>query len=298
MLDRCLASVVAAAGPHDEVIVVDSASVDAEAVAAVVQRHGARLVRCDEPGVCRARNAGWRAGSCELVAFTDDDVVVDAAWLDSLVAVMTAHPEAAFVTGRIDCLPGQEGTDAPVAVKTDDEEAVFDASTVGDIGHNANMGVRRAALERIGGYDESLGAGGRFRAAPETDLFDRLFIAGFTGRYDPTVRACHDQWRGRSQRLSLDWRYGLGNGARLAKLIRSDRPRCRRVAREVVVEWGLRTFVRDVRSGYEYGALMDLARTVGVAVGFVTALAVPLESGHLHPRQRDRRRRSPSSSRP
>ena len=50
-------------------------------------------------------------------------------------------------------------------------------------------------------------------------MFDRLFLAGSVGRYEPAALAWHDQWRERGDVFALEWRYGTGSGARLAKLV-------------------------------------------------------------------------------
>lgn len=286
MLARCLASLTAALGAGDELLVVDSASVDAGGVAAVAAAHGARVVRCALPGVDRARNAGWRAAAHDLLLFTDDDVVVDAGWVDAFVASMAEHPEAAFVTGRIETPPGQPVPTRPVATKTELEAEAFDRASVGNLGHSASLAVRRSALEGIGGFDESLGAGGRFRSAPEADLFDRLLAAGCAGRYDPRPLAWHDQWRDADELLHLDWRYGTGNGARLAKLVRTDRVRARFVARDAVWEWGLRQLYDYVRARDRRAAVLVAVRLAATVTGFARALAVPLDAGHLRATER------------
>jgi glycosyltransferase involved in cell wall biosynthesis len=283
-LRRCLESVFAALREGDEVIVVDSASVDPE-VARVATAAGAVVVRCDRPGVDRARNAGWRRTGHDAVLFVDDDVVVDAGWADALVAALASDPPAGFVTGRIDALPGGHSMERPVAIKDDDEAARLDASSTGTLGHSASLAVRRAALEDVGGFDEAMGAGARFQSSPEVDLFDRLFAAGWVGRYEPAARAWHEQWRGRSELLKLDWRYGMGAGARLAKLVRTDRPRARRIAAEVFWATGLRTAWRDLRARYKTGVLLRLAQVVGAVVGFAAALPVPVRDGHYRPRR-------------
>jgi glycosyltransferase involved in cell wall biosynthesis len=281
MLDRCLTSVVKAMGANDELIVVDSASDDPAAIRQVAERHGAKALRCELPGVCRARNAGWRAATAPLLGYTDDDVVVDEGWADAIVAAFAAHPEAAFLTGWTEWPKGTPYPDRPVAVKNDPDPAVLDRDAKGDLGHSANMGIRTEALARLGGWDESLGAGGRFRAAPEADLFDRLFKAGVQGRYDPTAKAWHDQWRGGNELIRLDWGYGIGNGARLSKLVRSDRRRARHIARETLWDWGLVKAVHELRRGYERGAVMALARVAGSVVGFVRGMVAGVQDGHF-----------------
>jgi GT2 family glycosyltransferase len=284
MLARCLGSLRAALGPDDELVVVDSASVD-PAVARVAAGAGARVLRCDRPGVDRARNAGWRATTAEVVLFVDDDVVVDRRWADAMAAAFDAYPGAAFVTGRIGVPEHQAGTGRPVAVKDDEEPAALDATTEGTIGHSASLGVRRSALERVGGFDEALGAGARFCSAPEVDLFDRLFAAGLTGRYEPAARAWHDQWRGRGDKVRLDWRYGVGSGARIVKLLRTDRPRAADLTRDLLWDRGVRGAAIDLRHRYELGAVTKLARVAGTLAGVAAAATVPVRDGHFAPRR-------------
>jgi hypothetical protein len=136
-------------------------------------------------------------------------------------------------------------------------------------------------LEQVGGFDESLGAGARFQSAPEVDLFDRLFAAGLSGRYEPAARAWHEQWRTSGDKVHLDWRYGVGTGARVVKLLRSDRRRALRVARDAMWDRGLRRAASDLRHGYRLGAATALARTAGVVAGVVRAAPVRVRDGHF-----------------
>jgi glycosyltransferase involved in cell wall biosynthesis len=249
-------------------------------VAAVAAASGAVLIRCDRPGVGLARNAGWRAATHDIVLFTDDDVVVDSGWRDGLAGTVAAHPEAGFVTGRVLPSPGQVPS-RDVAIKREDVAETYDATSVGNLGHSANLGTDRATLERLGGFDEALGVGGRFRSAPEIDLFDRCFAAGLGGRYEPAALAWHDQWRGPRRLLLLEARYGFGNGARLAKLVRSDRRRAGLVARDAFGSWGLAEVWRESKAGHGYPAVGAVVRMLATVTGFVRALPVPVVDGHF-----------------
>ena len=287
LLDACLASLVAALDVDDELIVVDSASTDPQ-VAEVGRARGATVVRCDRPGVGVARNAGWRAAVHDNVVFVDDDVRVAPSWADAWREVLAAHPEAAFFTGRIGIPPEQEEVVRPVAIKDEAEPVVLTSASTGSLGHSANLAVRRWALETIGGFDEQMGAGGRFRSSPEYDLFDRLFAAGWTGRYEPAPQAWHEQWRGRRELVRLDYSYGTGTGARLAKLLRTDARRARVVAREHVWENGVRRLGRAVRNGNKTGVLLTTSRLSGTVAGFSRAILVPVRGGHFVPPRRRR----------
>ena len=284
-LDRCLHSVRAAIAEHDELLVVDSASRDAARVAEVASRHGARLLRCDLPGVGRARNVGWRAAAHDPVLFTDDDVEVDPGWADALARAVVEHADSAFVTGRIEVPPGEPFPRREVALKRETEPSAFDRSSIGNLGHSASLAVRREALSLVGGFDEALGAGGRFPAAPEMDLFDRLFARGRHGRYEPAALAFHAQWRDSHELVRLDYRYGVGNGARLSKLARSDRRRAALVGRDALWEWGVLAAAPYVKARDRAMTLAVLARLAGTLAGFVRGLLVPLEDGHLRPRR-------------
>ena len=280
LLSDCLQSVRAELGDGDELIVVDSASVDPR-VATTARGAGAKYVRCDLPGVGRARNAGWRAARHDVVVFVDDDVRVAPGWGEAWRSALAAHPDTAFFTARIGVPPEQGEVVRPVAVKDDVEAAELDSRSTGSLGHSANLAVRRWALEAIGGFDEQMGAGGRFRASPEYDLFDRLFAAGWTGRYEPGPRAWHEQWRNRRELVRLDYAYGTGTGARLAKLVRTDRDRARMVAREHVWDNGVRRLGRAVRNRNKTGIVLTSSRLGGTIAGFTRAIVVPVRAGHF-----------------
>lgn len=288
MLERCLTSIRTSIDEGDEIIVVDSASRDAALVATIASGATARLVRCDAPGVNRARNAGWRAAFNQLLAYVDDDVVVEPTWADALATTAAAYPAAAFITGRLAPLaPTAHGN---VAIKDDEAPALLDRSSRGDLGHGANVLVRSSALAVVGGWDEAMGVGARFKSSPETDLYDRLFLAGFTGRYEPTAVARHDQHRDQRALVRLDWRYGFGNGARIAKLVRNDRPRARRAAGEAVWGWGVRRLVDAARYRNKTDAARIAARLAGTGAGFARGITTRISDGHY-----DERRSSTSS---
>ncbi len=286
-LPAALASIRDALEDSDELVVVDSASVRAD-VEEIARNASARYVRCERPGVGIARNAGWRAASNDPVAFVDDDVRVAPAWAETIAELAAAHPDVAFFTGWIGVPEGQGDSPRLVATKLDPEPARLDHSTHGNLGHSANLVVRRRALEAVGGFDEAMGAGGPFKSSPEVDLFDRLFAAGFVGRYSPEIRAWHDQWRDRGELLRLDWRYGFGAGARFAKLVRTDRRRARGAAFDFLWEWTGRELLAGLRDRSKSVVAAALARLGGVLAGFLRAAFVPVRDGHFALRRHSR----------
>jgi glycosyltransferase involved in cell wall biosynthesis len=286
LLDQCLRALRASLSDSDELIVADSASRD-DSTRDLSAKHRATYIRCEQPGASRARNTGWRQARNQVIAFIDDDVLVDPGWADAVARMFAASPDVAFMTGRIGLKPEQAGTERPVALIDDDEARAIDAGARGTLGHSANMVVRRDALERVGGFDHLLGAGGELHGAEDYDLIDRLLAAGYRGRYEPTLSAVHEQWRDRRALVGLEWRYGIGLGARLAKLLRSDRSRARRVARELFWDAGARRAASAARQRYEFGVLIGVLHALGGIVGLARGLTIRVRNGHYVDR-RDR----------
>ncbi len=278
MLDRCLSSVVQALRFGDDLVVVDSAGRDPEAVAAVAAKHGARQLRTERPGVNHARNLGWRSGTASLVLFTDDDVEVDAQWAEGYRSSLAPH---GFATGWV----GARGVGGHrIAVKDDERATVLDRRSPAPLGHGASTAVRREALEAVGGWDEALGAGGRFRSAPESDLYDRLLAGGWTGAYLPSARAWHHQWRSNRQVAWLQLNYAVGTGARLSKLVRTDRARLPHAMRDALWLWGLASVGRGVLARDMTGVGAGVVRLVGYTAGFVLGFTMSVEDGHFRSR--------------
>lgn len=272
-LAAAVESLLRARRPGDEVVVVDSAS-STDAVRRVAEDAGVRCVRCERPGVSRARNAGLRATSAPVVAFTDDDCVVAGDWFE-IAGRGFSSPAVGFVTGRV--LPDRQiGEILSVLVDETPRELVGEIAVAG-IGHGANMVWRRTAFEAIGGLDELLGPGARLRYAEEHDAFWRALRAGWHGRYVPDLVVTHRQWRGRSAFLKTKWGYGFGSGAFASKVRRIEPREGRRLLVETLWDQGLVQAWRDLRSGYEAGAAGSLAKAVGVVCGAVQGRRTPLD---------------------
>lgn len=179
-LDVALASIAPqAARAGAELVVVDDGP--DERTRAVAARHGARYVRAPSPGgLNAARNAGADATAGELLVYVDDDVEARPGWLDALLgAHAAAGADVGVLTGPIHArlegpAPRSCGRErAPVTTQDhgpDDRDVEY--------AWGANMAVRRAALERAGRFDETLGGGG-----DEQEWQDRLRAAGGRVRY-------------------------------------------------------------------------------------------------------------------
>jgi glycosyltransferase involved in cell wall biosynthesis len=272
LLEEALSALKPFLRDHDELIVVDSAS-HGDATIAVAKAAGLPVVRCDRPGLSRARNAGVRATGAPILAFYDDDCIPEAGWITALEAAFSDET-VGFVSGRV--LPDRRDP-VLVSVVVDEDPRHFDASDPFPLlGTGANMAFRRSAIEGIGGFDELLGAGARFPAAEEQDAFWRAIREGWTGRYEPAAVVRHRQWRSRTRALRLFVSYGRGEGAFIAKVARLEGRSLVRVARERFVRDGLGRAWRNLRIGYEYGTLTELLQAYGALVGMLQSRSISL----------------------
>lgn len=297
LLRAALEAINAALRDGDELIVVDSASSDSQ-VTEIASVAGAKVLRCDRPGTCRARNAGWRAANTEIVAFTDDDCAPQPAWLDAMSRAFVVGPGASvdFVTGRI--VSDRRATrraEVTVSLHPDTEQRSFTGEDDPEnMGHGANMAWRTDALERIGGFDEELGPGAPLLAAEDQDAFWRALTGGGSGRFEPAAVVVHRQWRDRGGQLRVHFGYGVGAGAMAVKRRRMEASGgtgaptplgpIRRGARRGVWRAGLSAIGRHVANHYEMGAAVEVVKLAGALRGVALASKLSLHDGHFKPR--------------
>lgn len=178
------------------VVVVDDASRDPAAVAAVAQRYGARVVALTtNVGPAGARNAGIEHARTPYVAFVDSDVVVQAAALRGLTGHF-ADPQVAAVGPRV---RGAARHDQPRRFERWDVEGLsLDLGTVPALVRPwSKVGWLPSAclLVRTSDLDPDTGVGGFAadrRVAEDVDLVWRLIRSGRQVRYDPAYVATHD----------------------------------------------------------------------------------------------------------
>lgn len=280
LLARCLKALRTTTDPTDEIIACDSASTDPR-VREAAEAGGATYVRIERPGTSLARNVGWAAARHDLIAFVDDDIEVTAGWAEAIRTAFAADPKLGLLTGRVEVPEADAAVDHPTSIETSTQRHELAAGAARPPGISGNCATRRDVLVSVGGFDEGLGPGTRFRAGEDKDLFDRILRAGAKGRYEPGMFVRHVQWRSRAERLRLDWSYGIGSGARLAKILKTDRRHARAVARDTFIRWGLADLATCIRNRYKLGAAAAMLRIAGMITGIVAGLMTPVRAGHF-----------------
>lgn len=140
-----------------------------------------RVAEVEALGISRARNCGTRLATGDVIVSLDDDARPLPGWLTAWRAAFACDPDLAAAGGPIELgwpsggpprwfrpqlatywsqlLPSGDPLAAPPAMR----------------GFGANLAMRRADVERVGGFDERLGRGGTLGVTgEESDLLERL----------------------------------------------------------------------------------------------------------------------------
>jgi hypothetical protein len=188
-LVRCLRSVQTAdtGGRAVELIYVDSDSTDGSPERA--QRFGARVlcVQPARPSAAIGRNAGWHVATGSHVLFLDGDTVLERGFLTAAMQEIETSPEIGVVWGhRREIAPS-----ASLYNRALDLDWIYPPGDTEFCGGDALF--RRSALERSGGFDDSLIAG------EEPELCARLRAMGCRIRHIDVPMTGHDlaitHWR-------------------------------------------------------------------------------------------------------
>jgi GT2 family glycosyltransferase len=253
-IPTCLASLTSMDYPRYEVLIVDNAPADGR-TREIVEKWTAKDARVRYaaeplPGSSVARNRGIRESTSALVAFTDDDVEVDPAWLSWMVEPFLADEQVGVVTGLV----------MPARMDTPEQRWFEQFSGFGkgleprifDIGPNAadgrllfpywgaafgsgnSMAFRRAVLLEIGGFDPALGAGSPAKSGADIESFSHAIIRGRRLAYEPRAVCWHDHRANEAALRHQTFNYGVGCTAILTKWLLRDRRLRRLVAREAL----------------------------------------------------------------
>jgi len=188
----CLHSLLAQSRTPDEIILVDNASTDrTRDVARAVP--GVTVIEEPRKGLVVARQTAWRASTGDVLAYIDADCRAPLQWLARVERRFDRQPNLVGVTGpyRFYDWDWSGRTllrlyDLFVAPLT--HLFVHRALGLGAVFYGGNFAVRRSALERVGGFDQSIEFHGE-----DTNLGRRLTPLG-------AIDLAHDCWMWTSAR--------------------------------------------------------------------------------------------------
>ena len=221
-LSACLAALVKLNPAPAEIVVVDNAPQNDAARVVSDRQRGIRYVVERRPGLDWARNRGIAESRTPIVAFTDDDVRVDARWAAAIQEAFATDATVMAVTGLVQ--PFEIDTQAQELFERYGgfargferrwfswngariADLVAEHGGAGRFGTGANMAFRRSLFDEIGGFDPALDVGTATNGGGDLDMFFRVLAAGHTLAYEPAALVLH-----RHRRSYADLRAQLAN---------------------------------------------------------------------------------------
>ncbi|ARV61767.1 hypothetical protein BZZ01_26900 [Nostocales cyanobacterium HT-58-2] len=260
-LARCLQSLLKIQTPalKLEILVIDNAPSNEDTKELVDSLQGVRYVREPKPGLDFARNCALHSATGELLAFVDDDVIVDRKWLEGLMEAWAENPDAAAFTGLV--LPYELVTDAQILFEQRGGfRRGFDKIRYGQVlagnplhpcgagifGAGCNMAFRREILQKLGGFDEALDTGAPLPGGGDLDIFYRVIRAGYPLVYEPKYLVFHQHRREQEKLRRQYWTWGLGFMAFVAKSYQTDPPQRSQLRR--LIWWWVKDQLQQLKN--------------------------------------------------
>jgi GT2 family glycosyltransferase len=235
-LERCLQSFRRLRERPKEILVVDNAP-EGNAAGDVLKRFPeVRYIPEPVRGLSTARNTALAGARGEIVAFADDDVIVDPEWVGRIRRAFQ-DSRTMVVTGLI--LPAELETRAQIIfeknlawfhqgyrIRKFDPPWFESVKNKGVqswcIGAGANMAVRRIAYDVGFKFDTRLGPGVFGGCGEDSEYWYRLISAGWQCVYDPSAIAWHHHRKDLNTLRQQIRQYMKGHVASLILQFRND----------------------------------------------------------------------------
>jgi glycosyltransferase involved in cell wall biosynthesis len=229
-LAQCLESLQNLSPPPQEIIVVDNAPTDNLTQQVVEQMSNVSNIKYvlePRPGLDIARNTGLFNCTGDIIAYTDDDVMIHPYWIRQL-QYSFINPKTMAVTGLV--LAGEITTESQYIFEKFSsfnrgyQPILFDSEyfkkyqkwgvPVWHIGAGANMAFRRNIFELVGNFDERLDVGAA-GCSGDSEMWYRILAEGYDCRYEPTTIVYHFHRRDLSKLNQQMFYYMRGHVAAL-----------------------------------------------------------------------------------
>ena len=233
LLDRCLKQFNEALPfPKGwELIVVDNNSSDD--TKAVILKYAdsaplhVRYLFEARQGLSHARNRGIAEAANPIIAFTDDDCLIDRLWASTIVREFSNDRLLAVLGGRVE--PDDPSGQTLGTRRYSDRTQISSFEELSGRMIGCNMAFSRKTFEAIGLFDPLFGKGTSSGSAEDLDLLYRAFKARLTIVYVPEAVVVHAHGRTSMsviQQVSDDyakgrggfyWKHVLGGDLNIAK---------------------------------------------------------------------------------
>ncbi len=246
MIRKVVGLTLANIHPKFEVILVDQSTNDEtqQVASSFLCDSRFKYIRSNTVGKGRACNIGLYEARGDVVAYTDDDCIVPPDWLMQLERAFAQDSQIALVFCTV--LPGEHDATAGYIphyiVKENRMLRQIEDLSNGGIGIGAGVAVRKAVFEAIGGFDNNLGPGSRFRSGEDHDIAIRVLLKKYwiyEIKEAPVIHYGFRSWREGRNHSKRDW---FACGATYIKPLKCGYPKGSMVLFSMAISHALEPF--------------------------------------------------------
>lgn len=195
---RCIKSILDNKFQIYEIIIIDqSNNIETKKIIASLNNSSILYVKCKNGGKSHALNIGIKYAHGDILAFTDDDCVVNSKWLSKINQYFKLYPEIMGVLGKIKPYKPKKNANlfCPSIYCRTNSKIIKKPQTHWDnIGLGNNMSFRSSALQALGHFKEWLGYGAIGGPSEDAEMMLRMLIKGNILAYNPQALVYHNKW--------------------------------------------------------------------------------------------------------
>ncbi|KKS89861.1 MAG: Glycosyl transferase family 2 [Microgenomates group bacterium GW2011_GWC1_43_11] len=230
-------------------------------------------------GASRAKNFGIKKANGKIIAFTDDDCVVDKNWLFIISQLFETQKDIVGCNGEVfpfmstlhdnEFCPSTFTSNSPCIIKNPCLHSKY-------IGFGNNMALKRNVLLENKGYKTWLGPGSLGQAAEDAELSLRLIIKGYKLIYNPKSIVYHNKWLTEQEMKNLELSYLCGELACYGYYFLSGYSFAQKVIKDNVVDsfYDMKRIFGDIfkrktirTNDWKYSVMKLITRMKGFFIG-------------------------------
>lgn len=215
-LKTCIQSIERCTYAPHEIIIVDQ-SASSKVAKLVLTKHNKHIhyLHSAKIGKSNALNEGISYAKGDIVAFTDDDCIVDALWIQTI--------QRLFSNKKVMGVFGKTLPYAPIRHTQHICPSTFNynksrwirnpAYHATNIGFGNNMAFRKSIFRVIGNFNILLGPGSAGQGAEDAEFSLRVLIHKVNILYSPSMLIYHNKWLTKNEMHTLNASYICGEMA-------------------------------------------------------------------------------------
>lgn len=210
-----------------EIVVVDNGSTDeTPSVCSTLAKGGRKSLKYiydPQHGKSAALNRAVRETQGDVLAFTDDDCIVDPNWIKEIVREFASDKHLALLGGGVRLYDERD-----VPITTVDGRGKIEITSLSMVLRTplvigCNMAVRREVFTRIGAFDVYMGPGTN-AVFEDLDFVYRAVKSGFKAVFSDKAVVYHNHGRRTANEAkAIRYKYDIGRGAFYFKHMNDDR---------------------------------------------------------------------------